>query len=196
MRREVELAEQDERLIGLRNLRRSMGFSQAELGEMVGVGQDAISNYERGIRFPAPRHLRALAEALGCSIPDLFREQHLSAPKSPAPSRQHLAQIVQARGGSGFWFLTTDELKKAASSSFELRNIIRQLARTQRIVREMLAEGGLARGDRKALQRIAREYTGKLVALTQRVDAVLEAEARELTAELEAAMAIEQEANA
>ena len=190
------MQEQEERLIGLRNLRRSVGYSQAELAEKVGVGQDAISNYERGTRFPAPRHLRALAEALGCSIPDMFREQRLSAPKPPAPSRQDLAQIVQARGGSGFWFLTTDELKKAAGSSFELRNIVRQLARTQRLVREMLAEGGLARNDRKALQQIAREYTSKLVALTQRVDAILEAEARELTVELEAAMALEQEVHA
>jgi transcriptional regulator with XRE-family HTH domain len=194
------LAEQEERLFGLRNLRRSAGLSQTELGEMVGVGQDAISNYERGTRFPTPKHLRAVAEALGCSIPDLFREQHLSAPKEPAPSRQDLAQKVQARGGSGFWFLATDELKRGASTAYELRNIVRQVARTQRIVRDMLAEpatkSGLTRGERKALQQLAREYTSKLYALLMRVDLVLEAEARELTAELEAAIAMEQEVNA
>lgn len=189
------MAEQGERLVGLRNLRRSLGLSQAELGERVGVGQDAISGYERGTRFPTPKHLWALAEALHCRIPDLFREQPLHAPKEVAPSRQHLAQLVQARGGSGFWFLTTDELKQAAGSSFELRNIIRQLASTQYIVRDMLADPhtDLARNERKALQRLAREYTRKLVALGSRVGAVIEAEERELDAELASAMEIEQE---
>jgi hypothetical protein len=51
----------------------------------------------------------------------------------------------------------------------------------------------LERNERKALQRLAREYTRKLVVLGTRVDSILEAEARELAAELESAMEIEQE---
>ena len=190
------MIEQKEQLIGLRNLRRSLGLSQAELAEKVGVGQDAISHYERGIRFPTPKHLRLLAETLHCNIPDLFREQPLSAPKEPPRSRQHLGRMVQDWGGSGYWVMTTDELKKAAGSAFELRNMVRQLASTQRIVRDRLAEGGVERADRKALQQIAKQYTNKLVALSMRAEAVLEAEARELTAELELAMNLEQEVRA
>ena len=49
----------------IRELRMRRGLLQRELAEMAGVTESAVRNYELGLRTPRPRHLEALAKALG-----------------------------------------------------------------------------------------------------------------------------------
>jgi MerR family transcriptional regulator, light-induced transcriptional regulator len=66
-----------ERLKYFRNERR---LTQRELGDLLGVSQETITNYERGGRFPRPDTLQAIAKLLDLSIDDLLGDQE-SAPE-------------------------------------------------------------------------------------------------------------------
>ncbi len=46
----------------IRTVRKSLGLSQAELGELLGVTQGTVSNWERGKGVPGPEQLATLAE--------------------------------------------------------------------------------------------------------------------------------------
>jgi len=52
----------------LREARLARRLSQAKLGQLVGVGKSAISQYEHGRRSPDDRVLLRLAEVLGTSV--------------------------------------------------------------------------------------------------------------------------------
>lgn len=51
----------------IREIRMSLGLSQAELGEKVGLPSDRIQKYENGARKPKPDMLKKIADALGVS---------------------------------------------------------------------------------------------------------------------------------
>lgn len=55
--------------------RRLLGMSQETLAERVGISQESLSRMEKGCIAPRFERLRQFADALGCSIPDLFRMQ-------------------------------------------------------------------------------------------------------------------------
>lgn len=52
--------------------RRRLGLSQSELGNMIGISQESLSRLESGLASPKFVRLGALAEALECSVSDLF----------------------------------------------------------------------------------------------------------------------------
>lgn len=52
----------------IRDQRLKMAFTQAELGGMVGVSDNAITQYETGRSVPRPKRLEGLAMALGTSV--------------------------------------------------------------------------------------------------------------------------------
>jgi len=52
----------------LRTLRRERGMTQDALSKIIGVGQDAVSIYERGLHYPEVRNLIILADFFGVSI--------------------------------------------------------------------------------------------------------------------------------
>ena len=60
-------------LVGLAKRRRDVGLSQAKLAELCGVSQAAVAAWECGIKHPTADKLPIIAEALKCSIDDLFR---------------------------------------------------------------------------------------------------------------------------
>jgi transcriptional regulator with XRE-family HTH domain len=66
----------------LKEIRRQKGWSQKDLADSSGVGQDTISGIESGRHEPRPSTLRKLAEALGVQVADFFREP--AFPKAPA----------------------------------------------------------------------------------------------------------------
>jgi transcriptional regulator with XRE-family HTH domain len=73
----------------LREFRRRRGWSQKDLADESGVGQDTISGIESGRHEPRPSTLRKLAEALDVEVADFFREPALplaEAPKEAGPS--------------------------------------------------------------------------------------------------------------
>ena len=53
--------------------RRSLGLTQAQLAEKLDIGQDALSRMEKGKISPKLTRLPDIAEALDCSVAELFR---------------------------------------------------------------------------------------------------------------------------
>ncbi|OFR41568.1 phage repressor protein [Streptococcus sp. HMSC071H03] len=56
----------------IKEQRKLKGWTQLELGEKVGLGKNAISNYEKGFRSPKKNTMFDLAKAFDISIDDLF----------------------------------------------------------------------------------------------------------------------------
>lgn len=56
----------------IKDYRKQKGWTQLELGKKIGMGKNAISNYEKGFRTPKKDTMFALAEAFNISIDDLF----------------------------------------------------------------------------------------------------------------------------
>lgn len=59
-------------------LRTEAGLSQEDLASAVGVDKTAVSHWENGVSSPKGSRLPAVANALGVSIDDLFREAKAS----------------------------------------------------------------------------------------------------------------------
>lgn len=57
---------------GIKKNRCALGLTQAELAERVSVTQSQVAQWERGAAMPSAAKLPLLAEALGCTIDDLF----------------------------------------------------------------------------------------------------------------------------
>lgn len=57
----------------IRELRKERGLSQEDLAELCGLDRTYISGIERGLRNVALRNIEALAQALGVSLSDLFK---------------------------------------------------------------------------------------------------------------------------
>jgi transcriptional regulator with XRE-family HTH domain len=66
-------------LLGLRlkELRKSKGFSQAELSELISVDSKHISRLETGKTFPGPETLEGLAKALKVPVKEFFEFEQL-----------------------------------------------------------------------------------------------------------------------
>lgn len=56
----------------IRERREAQSLSQAALATTLGVNQTAVSQWERGVSSPRASQLPALAEALHCSIDELY----------------------------------------------------------------------------------------------------------------------------
>ena len=60
---------------GISERRRLLGISQETLAERIGISQESLSRMEKGFIAPRFERLQLFADALECSIPDLFRGQ-------------------------------------------------------------------------------------------------------------------------
>ncbi|MBQ6294097.1 MAG: helix-turn-helix transcriptional regulator [Lachnospiraceae bacterium] len=56
----------------IKRLRSSLGMSQTQLAENVGVTRQTVSNWEKGVSNPDIRMLEQLANALHCDVDDLL----------------------------------------------------------------------------------------------------------------------------
>lgn len=63
-------------ILRIRELREAAGIQQKQLAERMGVLPTVISNWESETALPRTRQLPALAEALDCTINDLFVPIH------------------------------------------------------------------------------------------------------------------------
>lgn len=52
----------------LKELRNEYGYTQKELGDKIGVNDNTITNYEKGIRQPSYEILENMASVFNCSI--------------------------------------------------------------------------------------------------------------------------------
>ena len=67
----------------VKEIRRRKGWSQKDLAEESGVGQDTISGIESGRHEPRPTTLRKLADALDVEVADFFREPAIPLDEAP-----------------------------------------------------------------------------------------------------------------
>lgn len=63
----------------LKEAREAAGLTQVALGEIVGVEQHTISQWESGHRTPRADKLPLLAKVLGCTIDELFAPNQKAA---------------------------------------------------------------------------------------------------------------------
>jgi len=84
----------------VKEIRRRKGWSQKDLADESGVGQDTISGIESGRHEPRPSTLRKLADALDVEVADFFREPAVplaEAPKAGRPSAIDVASDAARR---------------------------------------------------------------------------------------------------
>lgn len=55
-----------------RRRRIELGLSQTDLAERAGVSKSHVSDVENGRAGFSPKNLKAIADVLGCTIPDLL----------------------------------------------------------------------------------------------------------------------------
>ena len=56
----------------LKKARTRLGLTQEELAKKIGIAQNAISAYERGLRTPRVLKIPKIAEVLGLSVDELI----------------------------------------------------------------------------------------------------------------------------
>lgn len=61
--------------MNLNSIRKSKGIGRKELAERVGVTERRLEGWEYGEREPDIKHLIALADAMGCTVDQLIRDQ-------------------------------------------------------------------------------------------------------------------------
>ena len=59
-------------IMRIKELRVQSGVAQGVLADRMGVVQSAVSSWESEVALPKTRDIPRLAQALGCSIEDLF----------------------------------------------------------------------------------------------------------------------------
>ena len=59
---------------GLKRMRTAAGLSLRELGSRLGVSAQAVHKWETGVAWPSAYLLPQIAEALDCSIADLYMD--------------------------------------------------------------------------------------------------------------------------
>lgn len=57
----------------LKELRKRKNLSQKKVAEDMGISQNALCQYEKGIRNPRPELLVRFADYFGCTIDELIR---------------------------------------------------------------------------------------------------------------------------
>lgn len=60
---------------GLRKIRKLRMITQEELATMIGITQAMVSHYETGRRVPDLETAAKIANALGCKVDDLIKEE-------------------------------------------------------------------------------------------------------------------------
>jgi transcriptional regulator with XRE-family HTH domain len=96
----------------VKEIRRRKGWSQKDLAEESGVGQDTISGIESGRHEPRPSTLRKLADALDVEVADFFREPAVplaEAPREAGPLS--FSRWLEERFGHSYLALAEEEIE-------------------------------------------------------------------------------------
>lgn len=62
----------------LKKVRIDKGWNQGQLAQAIGVSQTAISQFEKGLRFPTPANINKFAEILGVSSDYLLGDEDMT----------------------------------------------------------------------------------------------------------------------
>ena len=130
-------------------LRRAKGLTQAELGDLLGVSNQAVSKWESEMSMPDVMLLPTLADTFQCSIDDLFsyipkvkRESHNVLPGDSVPNdmKKYVAdQIRYQLDHEGATDKFLEIMAENLSGQFELtdENIERLLASYRELYKGM-----------------------------------------------------------
>ena len=66
--------------------RHTLGFTQAQLGERLGVSDKSVSKWERGVCLPDPSLYFPLCDVLGITVNELFAGERLPEPEQALKS--------------------------------------------------------------------------------------------------------------
>lgn len=109
--------------------RKRLDINQEELAERSGLSTAYIKNIERGVSWPSPESMEALAKGLSCPIEELFSDVHKPKPRtfaetlpvnrllelldkklSSIPS-EFIEEAAKLPGGDEVWERLTDMIK-------------------------------------------------------------------------------------
>src|SRR5574344_1668820 len=62
----------------VKELRKSKGFTQEKIAEIIGVEPPNISKLEKGTHFPLPENIEKIAAAIGTDVKNLFDFDHFN----------------------------------------------------------------------------------------------------------------------
>ena len=74
--------------------RGALGLTQKQLASQLHISDRTVSRWERGVGFPDLSLLEPLADALGLSVIELLRGEHLPPEQQPTPQTEHTARDV------------------------------------------------------------------------------------------------------
>lgn len=60
--------------MNIKKYREKMNYSQNELAEIIGVNSSTLCQWENGKRYPRIQMLPRIAEALGCTVDELIKD--------------------------------------------------------------------------------------------------------------------------
>lgn len=60
----------------LRELRKSKGFTQEQIAEIIDIEPPNFSKIENGLHFPQPDKIEKIAKAIGVEVQELFAFEH------------------------------------------------------------------------------------------------------------------------
>lgn len=78
----------------IRELRTQRGMTQRELAQKLHVTDRAVSKWERGLCAPDLSLLEPLADALGCSVPDLIAGRRTPRDAQPPEVRTQIQSVI------------------------------------------------------------------------------------------------------
>ena len=79
--------------------RGALGLTQKQLASQLHISDRTVSRWERGVGFPDLSLLEPLADALGLSMIELLRGEHLPPEQQPTPQTEHTARDVLNSAG-------------------------------------------------------------------------------------------------
>lgn len=95
--------------------RKAMGFTQEQLGEMLGVTNQAVSKWESAVSMPDVMLLPKIADALGITLEELYgiektrTEEKVTADAFPKAANDHLIEYFVRQSGMRFVFTGSEE---------------------------------------------------------------------------------------
>lgn len=94
----------------LKRIRKSRGLSQTELAERAGMSRNGIAKYENGENLGAFSRIENIANALGCTVGELFGEEPKVIYKD-APERVGRWEVFQLKELGEAWTVQCSECK-------------------------------------------------------------------------------------
>jgi transcriptional regulator with XRE-family HTH domain len=98
----------------LKYYRTEQRLTQRQLGDLLGVSQETITNYERGGRFPRPSILHVIAKLLDLSIDDLLGDPESTMdPTIPSAPEDEAGNVTESSHEQLLMILNQEPLDRA-----------------------------------------------------------------------------------